>query len=194
MAVTNPTGTGTEAGTRSEATAAEACSRGSSAKQEWEENIGRGDASSLPSNGRVGVCWFRRERKLAAMVSMTGKVCGHDGVSPGLGFCSSSELDGRTDMGMAFGGFLQEGKLSNCSGSSWRSGAQAPYRSRLGWSAGALDHVLSPHRELPFVYNWGVLRTPLFYQIKSLCNCTSAAPEPLVPQSKRSTQIEMQDT
>ena len=38
--------------------------------------------------------------------------------------------------------FLQ---LSNCSGSSWRSGAQAPYRSRLGWSAGALDHVLSPH-------------------------------------------------
>jgi len=35
--------------------------------------------------------------------------------------------------------------LSNCSGSSWRSGAQAPYRSRLGWSAGALDHVLSPH-------------------------------------------------
>jgi len=24
-------------------------------------------------------------------------------------------------------------------------GAQAPYRSRLGWSAGALDHVLSPH-------------------------------------------------
>ena len=113
MAVTNPTGTGTEAGTRSEATAAEACSRGSSAKQEWEENIGRGDASSLPSNGRVGVCWFRRERKLAAMVSMTGKACGHDGVSPGLGFCSSSELDGRTDMGMAFGGFLQGGK-SKC--------------------------------------------------------------------------------
>jgi len=35
--------------------------------------------------------------------------------------------------------------MSNCSGSSWRSGAQAPYRSRLGWSAGALDHVLSPH-------------------------------------------------
>jgi len=35
--------------------------------------------------------------------------------------------------------------LSNCSGSSWRSGAQAPYRSRLGWSAGALYHVLSPH-------------------------------------------------
>jgi len=39
---------------------------------------------------------------------------------------------------------LDEG-VSNCSGSSWRSGAQAPYRSRLGWSAGALDHVLSPH-------------------------------------------------
>ena len=36
-------------------------------------------------------------------------------------------------------------QLSNCGGSSWRSGAQAPYRSRLGWSAGALDHVLSPH-------------------------------------------------
>jgi len=36
-------------------------------------------------------------------------------------------------------------ELSNCSGSSWRLGAQAPYRSRLAWSAGALDHVLSPH-------------------------------------------------
>jgi len=47
--------------------------------------------------------------------------------------------------------------------------------------------ALPTHRELPFVYNWGVLRTPLFYQIKSLCNCTSAAPEPLVPQPKRST-------
>src|SRR6188768_3221722 len=33
--------------------------------------------------------------------------------------------------------------------------------------------ALPTHRELPFVYNWGVLRTPLFYQIKSLCNCTS---------------------
>ena len=43
--------------------------------------------------------------------------------------------------------------------------------------------ALPTHRELPFVYNWGVLRTPLFYLIKSLCNCTSAAPEPLVPQS-----------
>jgi len=50
--------------------------------------------------------------------------------------------------------------------------------------------ALPTHRELPFVYNWGVLRTPLFYQIKSLCNCTSAAPEPLVPQSKRSTAPE----
>ena len=49
--------------------------------------------------------------------------------------------------------------------------------------------ALPTHRELPFVYNWGVLRTPLFYQIKSLCNCTSAAPEPLVPQSKRSTLL-----
>ena len=28
--------------------------------------------------------------------------------------------------------------------------------------------ALPTHRELPFVYNWGVLRTPLFYQIKSL--------------------------
>jgi len=71
-----------------------------------------------------------------------------------------------------------------------RSGAQAPCRTRLGWSAGALDHVLPTHRELPFVYNWGVLRTPLFYLIKSLCNCTSAAPEPLVSQSKRSTRKE----
>ena len=49
--------------------------------------------------------------------------------------------------------------------------------------------ALPIYRELPFVYNWGVLRTPLFYQIKSLCNCTSAAPEPLVPQLKRSTVI-----
>jgi len=49
--------------------------------------------------------------------------------------------------------------------------------SRLGSCA------LPTHRELPFVYKWGVLRTPLFYQIKSLCNCTSAAPKPLVPQS-----------
>jgi len=47
--------------------------------------------------------------------------------------------------------------------------------------------ALPTHRELPFVYKWGVLRTPLFYQIKSLCNCTSAAPKPLVPQPKRST-------
>ena len=38
-----------------------------------------------------------------------------------------------------------DSRMSNCSGSSWRSGAQAPYRSRLDWSAGALDHVLSPH-------------------------------------------------
>jgi len=50
--------------------------------------------------------------------------------------------------------------------------------------------ALPTHRELPFVYNWGVLRTPLFYQIKSLCNCTSAAPEPLVPQPKRSTVVQ----
>ena len=47
--------------------------------------------------------------------------------------------------------------------------------------------ALPTHRELPFVYNWGVRSTPLFYQIKSLCNCASAAPEPLVPQSKSST-------
>jgi len=49
--------------------------------------------------------------------------------------------------------------------------------------------TLPTHRELPFIYNWGVLRTPLFYQIKSLCNCTSATPKPLVPQPKRSTVI-----
>ena len=35
--------------------------------------------------------------------------------------------------------------MSNCSGSSWCLGVQAPYRSRLAWSAGALDYVLSPH-------------------------------------------------
>jgi len=49
--------------------------------------------------------------------------------------------------------------------------------------------ALPTHREFPFVYKWGVLRTPLFYQIKSLCNCTSAAPKPLVPHLKRSTVI-----
>ena len=49
--------------------------------------------------------------------------------------------------------------------------------------------ALPTHREPPFVYNWGVLRTPLFYLIKSLCNCTFAAPQPLVPQSKRSTGL-----
>ena len=49
--------------------------------------------------------------------------------------------------------------------------------------------ALPTHRELPFVYNWGVRSTLLFYQIKSLCNCTSAAPEPLVPQPKRSTHV-----
>ena len=47
--------------------------------------------------------------------------------------------------------------------------------------------ALPTHRELLFVYNWGVQSTPLFYQIKSLYNCTSAAPKPLVPQPKRST-------
>ena len=52
--------------------------------------------------------------------------------------------------------------------------------------------ALPTHRKLPFVYNWGVLRTPLFYQVKSLCNCTSAAPEPLVPQPKRSTNLPWQ--
>ena len=69
-----------------------------------------------------------------------------------------------------------------------RSGAQAPCRTRLGWSAGALDHVLSPHTGSFHLYITGeCFALPFFYQIKSLCNCTSAAPEPLVPQSKRST-------
>ena len=43
-------------------------------------------------------------------------------------------------------------KLSNCSGSSWRSGAQAPYRSRLGWNAGAFRHVLSSHTGSSLLY------------------------------------------
>jgi len=37
--------------------------------------------------------------------------------------------------------------MSNCSGSSWRS--------RLGWSAGALDHVLSPHTGNFYLYITG---------------------------------------
>jgi len=41
----------------------------------------------------------------------------------------------------------------------------------LGWSAGALDHVLSPHVGSFHLYiTGGVLRTPLFLLIKSLCN------------------------
>ena len=52
--------------------------------------------------------------------------------------------------------------LSNCSGSSWRSGAQAPYRSRLGWSAGAFGHVLSSHAESFLLYLVWELRSPPF--------------------------------
>ena len=74
-------------------------------------------------------------------------------------------------------------KLSNCSGSSWRSGAQAPYRSRLAWSAGAFGHVLSSHTGSFLLYLIWELRSHPFYLIKSLCNCTSAAREPFVPQS-----------
>jgi len=77
--------------------------------------------------------------------------------------------------------------MSNCSGSSWRSGAQAPYRSRLGWSAGAFRHVLSSHTGSFLLYLVGELRSPPFYLIKSLCNCTSAAPMSSVPSVKRST-------
>jgi len=46
------------------------------------------------------------------------------------------------------------------------------------------SYALPTHRELPFIYNWEVLYTPLFYQIKSLYNCISAALKPLVPQLK----------
>jgi len=47
----------------------------------------------------------------------------------------------------------------------------APCRS-LAWLGrrGLGSCALPTRRELPFVYNWGVLRTPLFYLIKSLCN------------------------
>jgi len=77
--------------------------------------------------------------------------------------------------------------LSNCSGSSWRSGAQVPYRSRLGWSAGAFRHMLSSHTGSFLLYLVWELRSPPFYLIKSLCNCTSAAPMSSVPSVKRST-------
>jgi len=79
--------------------------------------------------------------------------------------------------------------LSNCSGSSWRSGAQAPYRSRLGWNAGAFRHVLSSHTGSSLLYLVWELRSHPFYLIKSLCNCTSAAPMSSVPSVKRSTGI-----
>jgi len=50
-------------------------------------------------------------------------------------------------------------------------GAQAPCCSRAWLERRGLGSCAFPtHRELPFVYNWGVLRTPLFYLIKSLCN------------------------
>jgi len=77
--------------------------------------------------------------------------------------------------------------MSNCSGSSWRSGAQAPYRSRLGWSAGAFRHVLSSHTGSFLLYLVWELRSHHFYLIKSLCNCTSAVPMSSVPSVKRST-------
>ena len=77
--------------------------------------------------------------------------------------------------------------VTNCSGSSWRSGAQAPYRSRLGWSAGAFRHVLSSHTGSSLLYLVWELRSHPFYLIKSLCNCTCAAPMSSVPSVKRST-------
>ena len=77
--------------------------------------------------------------------------------------------------------------LSNCSSSSWRSGAQAPYRSRLGWSAGTFRHVLSSHTGSSLLYLVWELRSHPFYLIKSLCNCTSAAPMSSAPSVKRST-------
>ena len=71
--------------------------------------------------------------------------------------------------------------MSNCSRLARRAGdlPNQAWLERRGLGSCALP----THRELPFVYNWEVLRTPLFYKVKSLCNCTSAAPEPLVPQS-----------
>ena len=58
----------------------------------------------------------------------------------------------------------------------------APYRSRLGWSAGAFGHVLSSHTGSFLLYLVWELRSPPSYLIKSLCNCTSAAPMSSVPQ------------
>jgi len=79
-------------------------------------------------------------------------------------------------------------ELSNCSSSSWRSGAQALYRSRLGWSVGAFRHMLSLHIGSSLLYLVWELRSHPFYLIKSLCNCTSAAPISSVPLVKRSTR------
>jgi len=81
--------------------------------------------------------------------------------------------------------------LSNCSGSSWRSGAQAPYRSRLGWSVRAFGHVLSSHTGSFLLYLVWELRSPPFYLIKSLYNCTSATPISSVPLVKRFTIISL---
>ena len=79
--------------------------------------------------------------------------------------------------------------LSNCSGSSWRSGAQAPYRSRLGWSAGAFCQVLSSHTGSSLLYLVWELRSHPFYLIKSLYNYTSTTPISSIPLMKRSTVI-----
>jgi len=103
--------------------------------------------------------------------------------SPKIGdYCTPSQKDYCTPSNC-----LKIRLLSNCSGSSWRSGAQAPYRSRLGWSAGALRHVLSSHTGSFLLYLVWELRSHPFYLIKSLCNCTSAAPMSSVPSVKRST-------
>ena len=58
---------------------------------------------------------------------------------------------------------------------------QARLERRSLWSCALLTH-----RELSFVFNLGASLPP-FYLIKSLCNCTSAAPMSSVPSVKRST-------
>jgi len=52
--------------------------------------------------------------------------------------------------------------------------------------------VLSSHTGSFLLYLVWELRSPPFYLIKSLCNCTSAAPMSSVPSVKRSTAIDYQ--
>ena len=56
--------------------------------------------------------------------------------------------------------------------------------------AGAFRHVLSSHTGSSLLYLVWELRSHPFYLIKSICNCTSAAPISSVPSVKRSTSTQ----